>query len=234
MKKISEVTQKELKNRLYSAGASKVGFANLDKFLNVNEQYSSGISILVKLNPQVIAATKEGPTDQYCKEYSRVNSLLNSLSQSACNFLIDLGHFAEAPKATAKTSELENLNVDIPHKTVASLSGMGWIGKNALLITEEFGSAVRLGSVFTNAVFEYDNPIKKVKCGTCTKCRDVCPGGAIAGQNWYCNIDLDLFYSPILCRNTINKFVDKGLQETICGICIANCPYTLRYVNNNK
>ena len=162
MKNISREKQQELKNILISVGASKVGFADMKYIPSIDLQYHSGISILVKLEPEIVLEIKKGPTVQYCEEYSRVNSLLDKLANLACRFLANSGCLAEAPRTTIKTTELDGFNVNIPHKTLATLSGMGWIGKNALLTTEEFGSAVRLTSVFTDAIFGYDNPIKEV------------------------------------------------------------------------
>lgn len=61
-------------------------------------------------------------------------------------------------------------------------AGLGFIGKNGLLITEEFGPLVRLGGVVTNYPLE-DHVAKKVitesKCGSCTVCLDSCPAGAL-------------------------------------------------------
>jgi epoxyqueuosine reductase QueG len=52
--------------------------------------------------------------------------------------------------------------------------------------------------------------------------------------HWYSNIDLDIFYDPDLCRKTIKNFMSKDITKAICGICIANCPYTQKYINKNS
>ena len=64
---------------------------------------------------------------------------------------------------------------------VAQRAGLGFIGKNGLLITEEFGSYVYLGEVITNIPFEPDRPIEN-QCGDCTKCIDLCPTEALLGD----------------------------------------------------
>ena len=234
MKKISKEKQFELKNILISEGASKVGFADLNSIQGLDEKYNSGVSILVKLSPVIISQICRGPTAQYCEEYSRVNSLLNRLADAARDFITDCGFLADASGATIQTAELDGFSINVPHKTIAVLSGMGWIGKSALLVTEEFGSAVRLNSVFTNAIFEYDDSIKKVKCGNCLKCKNLCPAKAILGRNWSNNIDLNTFYKADLCKESIKNYLSKNITEAICGICIANCPYTQRYINKKS
>lgn len=64
---------------------------------------------------------------------------------------------------------------------VAQRAGLGFIGKNGLLITEEFGSYVYLGEVITNIPFTPDTPIAN-QCGSCTKCIDLCPTEALLGD----------------------------------------------------
>lgn len=63
-------------------------------------------------------------------------------------------------------------------RDLAYQAGLGWIGKNATLITREFGSWVFLGGMVTNAELEADRPLKK-DCGNCVRCLQACPGGAL-------------------------------------------------------
>src|SRR5690625_7256854 len=66
---------------------------------------------------------------------------------------------------------------------VAERAGIGFNGKNTLIITPEFGSYVYLGELITNIPFIPDEPLED-SCGDCTICMDACPTGAIvqAGQ----------------------------------------------------
>jgi len=61
---------------------------------------------------------------------------------------------------------------------VAERAGIGWIGKNSLLLTPEFGSYVYLGELITNIEFPPDLPMEN-QCGDCTRCIDACPTQAI-------------------------------------------------------
>lgn len=63
-------------------------------------------------------------------------------------------------------------------KAVAERSGIGWIGKNSLLITPEYGSYVFLGEIITNIKISEDKPIKE-QCGDCIICLELCPNNAI-------------------------------------------------------
>ncbi|WP_110928886.1 tRNA epoxyqueuosine(34) reductase QueG [Bacillus massiliglaciei] len=81
----------------------------------------------------------------------------------------------KAPEALMKsmvdTGELSD-------RAVAERAGIGWSGKNSLIITPEFGSYVYLGDMITNLPFEPDAPIED-QCGSCNKCVDGCPTGAL-------------------------------------------------------
>ena len=235
MKEIKISDQIKLSKKLLDNGAVKVGFADLNLTQNDEIKYPSAISIMVKLDPAVIKMIVNKPTQEYCEEYNSKNNLLDSLVNIACNYLIEVGYFGVTSGVTVKKSELDSYKPILPHKTAAGLSGLGWIGKNALLITEEYGSAVRLATVFTDAVFAYDKPQDSVKCKSCTVCKDACPGKAIMGVNWSPDIEQKKYYNRDMCRKTIESFVSDGIVErAICGICISSCPFTKRYIANSK
>ncbi len=63
-------------------------------------------------------------------------------------------------------------------RALGRLSGIGWIGKNSMLISRKYGSFFFIGTIITDANLVYDQPINEY-CGSCTKCIDACPTGAI-------------------------------------------------------
>ncbi|UOE56532.1 tRNA epoxyqueuosine(34) reductase QueG [Cytobacillus oceanisediminis] len=67
---------------------------------------------------------------------------------------------------------------ELVDRAVAQRAGIGWSGKNCSIITPEFGSYVYLGEMITNLPFEPDKPMED-GCGSCNKCVDVCPTGAL-------------------------------------------------------
>ena len=67
---------------------------------------------------------------------------------------------------------------ELSDRAVAERAGIGWSGKNTNIITPEFGSYVYLGELITNVPFEPDQPMED-QCGTCNKCVEVCPTGAL-------------------------------------------------------
>lgn len=67
---------------------------------------------------------------------------------------------------------------ELSDRAVAERAGIGWSGKNTSIITPEFGSYVYLGDMITNLPFEPDQPMED-QCGTCNKCVEACPTGAL-------------------------------------------------------
>jgi len=90
------------------------------------------------------------------------------------------------------------LRTALPHKTVATNSGLGWIGKSALFVTGQVGSAVRLSSLVTNAPLEYGRSVTESKCVSCMACTRACPAHAISGREWSVEIDRDDFLIHLL------------------------------------
>ena len=70
------------------------------------------------------------------------------------------------------------------HKMAATSAGIGWVGKNGLLISPEHGPRLSLATVLTDAPLAPDAPVEAGRCGECTLCRDHCPSGAITGAEW--------------------------------------------------
>ena len=140
-----------------------------------------GVCIGVALEPRIVAQIGSGPTMAYAAEYDRVNTLLQRLADDGAAFLQDRGFHAVALRATLPKLDPANLATPLPHKTVATLSGMGWIGKCALLVNETYGTAVRYISVLTDAPLPAGTPVTSCRCGSCTACVRWLPGRSTFG-----------------------------------------------------
>jgi epoxyqueuosine reductase QueG len=75
-------------------------------------------------------------------------------------------------------------------------------------------------------------PITESKCGECTICYQVCPAKAITGKNWIQRMTREEIYDAFACKAKAQELSNQiGAKHSICGICIANCPWTLKYIN---
>ena len=226
----------DLKDLLLSHGAAMVGYASLDKVPSaVRDNTPFGISIAVALNPMVIAGIKDGPTKQYSLEYESANNLLYSLGTTAVDFLHENHYKAKLLAPTTEDFDVTTLSTALPHKTVATSAGLGWIGKCALLITRPFGSAVRLTTVLTNAEMTTGNAVHVSRCGICSDCVEVCPVHAPSGKNWKSGMRRDSFFNAHSCYRNAKEMSQKKARttHTICGMCIAVCPWTLKYIKTS-
>lgn len=107
---------------------------------------------------------------------------------------------------------------------VAQRAGLGFIGRNGLLITEEFGSFVYLGEIITNIAFTPDQPIDN-QCGTCTRCIDACPPSALLGDGRL-NGQRCLSYQT-QTKNLMPTEFRPMIRNVIygCDICQIVCPF---------
>jgi epoxyqueuosine reductase len=209
-----------------------VGFADVSCLpAGITAGFTSAVSVAVALKPAVIRDMKNGPTYRYFAEYERVNALLTRLCDHGAEILAAAGYRAEPVKATTEHFDPATLAVRVQHKTIATRAGLGWIGKSALLVTKEYGSAIRLGSVLTDARLAAGAPTDTSHCGNCRECVDRCPARAIVGDNWQPGMPRASIYDAAACRATARRLSDQvGIEPTICGICINACPWTQRYL----
>ncbi|KIL72988.1 tRNA epoxyqueuosine(34) reductase QueG [Bacillus badius] len=127
---------------------------------------------------------------------------------------------AKAPEARFRsmvdTGELSD-------RAVAERAGIGWSGKNTSIITPEFGSYVYLGEMITNLPLEPDKPIEN-RCGTCTKCLDACPTGALV-QGGQLNAKRCIAFLTQTKDFMPAEFRDKlGNRLYGCDTCQTVCP----------
>lgn len=228
------MVQKMLTEYLSCLGVSLIGFADLndvDTTLFNNMKY--GISIAIAINPNILNGLSDGPTEEYYEEFIRLNEKLNTITKLGVKHIISMGYNAIGQTSTYETRNA-NLTTILSHKTVATKAGLGWIGKNALLTTTKYGSAIRLSSIITDMDLETGTPITESKCGCCNKCVEICPGSALTGNNWSLNSKREDLIDAFNCRDAANSNAKKllGIEMPLCGKCMVVCPFTKRYVNS--
>lgn len=119
----------------------------------------------------------------------------------------------------------EELLAPFSFKYAAVNAGLGWIGKNDVLITERYGPRVRLSALLLDGVFSCGEKVTKSKCpNSCRKCVDICPYHALSGKGW----DADILRSDIinyhLCNQKRSLSLERLGRKNACGLCMAVCP----------
>ena len=125
----------------------------------------------------------------------------------------------------AQADEVELL-APFSFKYAATRAGIGWIGKNDVVITERYGPRVRLSAVLINAPQTCGTHITESRCpDDCHKCVDVCPCKALRGVQW----DAGKHRSDIVdyrrCNRMRSAFIPRLGRKSACGLCLAACPY---------
>jgi epoxyqueuosine reductase len=116
------------------------------------------------------------------------------------------------------------------HKTAATCSGLGWIGKNGLIINKWYGSKLSWASVLTDAPLDVDTPILESQCGACELCVKHCPSGAVTGSIWTRRDPMKELVRYAQCRSL--KSERRPFEgKPNCGLCITICPYSRKTKN---
>jgi epoxyqueuosine reductase len=221
---------RDLKQWLVSQGAAVAGVADLtglEGYPTIPETllsgFKRGVSLGIPIPKGALADVHTGPNPLYLHAYETVNSLLDHLAMRTAQLLEAAGGKALAIPAS-RTLDRENNRGNLSHKAVARLAGLGWIGKNILLVNPEYGPRLRFATVLTNLELEADVPLDR-DCGGCTRCTDACPAGAIKGvvAKPY-PATRDVCVDMAACVAKLAEFKAE-LGKDICGVCIRVCPF---------
>ena len=122
---------------------------------------------------------------------------------------------------------------ELPLKSVAVRAGVGWQGKNSLILNEEHGSWLALKCLLIDQEMEPDEPHEN-RCGDCTSCIDACPTGAIKAPGV---IDVNRCIDYLTCKpGTVQPTLREKMANRIvsCDKCQEACPYNKRSKTTKK
>ncbi|MGD1074797.1 MAG: 4Fe-4S double cluster binding domain-containing protein [Thermodesulfovibrionales bacterium] len=201
-----------LKEYLIRKGATLVGVGDVTQALSRE---------LIHLNKGIALALNRGLTRD-------TNELLVGIQKLTEEWLKKRGcrSFSIPPDSDRKKDKLiSRLYPLVSHKTAATCSGLGWIGKNGLIINKFYGSKLSWATVLTNAPLDMDSPITESLCGDCDLCVKHCPSGAVTGKNWSRRNPLQEIVRYDQCRSLKRKRHHFN-EKPNCGLCITICPFS--------
>lgn len=214
----------ELKDKILEWGGSDVGFSRVEDFLpQAHKHLKWAVTVVFRLSDQIINDISEGPTHTYFHHYRHVNALLDQITLRASSLIQEWGHLAMAVPAS-QTVDREGLRGFFQHKTAATRAGLGWIGKNALLITGKYGPRVRLATILTDMPLPEGVPVEESGCGNCKECVLKCPALALRGENWAPGKERSLMVDALACSTYMKEYFGHIGRGSVCGMCIEACP----------
>ena len=220
----------EIKKILTDRGSAFVRFVDVsDLTPQQNKGLNTAILFGLTLSPEFIreVAANENYVRELVQanrqdddEFSRKELEIGKVADELAQFLQMQGYeaWSQSDKNLEENGcyDVKNHSTLLPHKTIAVKAGLGWIGKHDLLITRQWGSALSMCAVLTNAPLQFENaPEMQSRCGNCSICKNACEVGAISGKSWSKGIDRDELLDVQKC--------------TTCLKCLAHCPWTQAY-----
>ena len=216
----------EIENELKNQGAELIRFVNISHLdEKQNRQLPTAIVFALPLTAEYVKTVFNIPdyvqariADNYNfddDEYSQTEHKAGEIADELAKFITGKGYKAVSQSDTGLLADgvfdYETKESVLPHKTVALLGGLGWIGKNDLLITPEYGAAQCLGTVLTDAL--------SPKCGNCITCVNICERKVLKGKVWSRSVSRDEIVNIHGCST--------------CLKCLVHCPRTQTYIKRN-
>lgn len=240
----------EIKKLAYQIGISKIGFTTADDFsylerslrLAVEENRHSGFEhkiIEERIKPKLslssaktiisiaVAYPHKLPIEPQKTGYKRGKITPNSWGRDYHHVLQDkLQQLAQGIELLSKDFEYKGM-VDtgaLVDTAVARRAGIGFIGKNGLVISKEFGSYMYLGELITNLEIEPDQPVD-YDCGDCRRCLDACPTSCLIGDGTMSAKRCLSFQTQV--KGMMDLEFRRKIKTVIygCDICQICCPY---------
>lgn len=181
---------------------------------SIKEQLPFAVSFGLVLTSGVIDTIVDGPHLLYLHHYRQLNYKLDMIGYLLSREIEKKGYRA-LPFAASQLIDWKNQKAHISHKHIGVISGLGWIGRNNLLVHPVFGAHVRYNTVLTDMPLAVDC-ILDMNCGACVECIDKCPAGAIKHEQ--------SGFDHKGCYDMLTHFKNKrNLGHHICGICIRAC-----------
>jgi len=217
-----ENTYARIRDWCIDRGVSLFGVADIrpfrKDFIHLSNQwlnsFDSGISLAIRLSDAVLEEIEDRPTQLYFHHYRQANIFLDRVAFGLVQFIQGLGYHA-IPIPASQIIDWENQRGHLSHKKVAQEAGLGWMGRNNLLVNPIYGARIRLVTILIDLPLKHDHLLEG-GCDECKRCMAVCPAGAIKERQED--------FEHLKCFEQLRLFKKRDqIGQYICGICVKAC-----------
>jgi epoxyqueuosine reductase len=181
---------------------------------NVRDPLPLAVVIALRVSRAVLSTLEDGPNLIYFHHYRQINAQLDRAA-TLISAEIERRGYSALPIAASQIVDWERMTGLVSHKAIARLAGLGWRGRNNLLVTPQLGAQVRLATVLTDFPLAPDRPLE-ADCGSCRRCVAICPAKAIR--------ETPAAFDLPACYDKLNEFrKTRHIQQHICGVCVKAC-----------
>ncbi|MBM3254806.1 MAG: epoxyqueuosine reductase [Candidatus Omnitrophica bacterium] len=210
-----------LKKLSLKLGADLFGAADISGIKNdfllsadILKKIKTVVCLGLGLSRGVLDDLQDEPTRLYFHHYRTVNATLDQAALAVSHYIQKKG-FLSIPIPASQIIDWQSQKAHLSHKKIGYLAGLGWIGRNNLLVNKNLGSQFRLVSILTDMPLKTGRPLQK-DCGECRSCVRICPSAAIK--------DNPAGFDHQACLEKLKEFQKKRLvDQYICGLCVKAC-----------
>lgn len=179
-----------------------------------SRRFDRALSLGLRLADAVLDDLVDRPTPLYFHHYRQANNILDRAAFALAADIQARG-FQALPIAASQIIDWDRQQAHVSHKRIGGLAGLGWIGRNNLLVNPDLGARFRLVTVLTDMPLDAGSPLE-FGCGSCRACLAACPAGAIKAEPGE--------FDHRGCYAKLRDFRRSGLvSQFICGICVKAC-----------
>ncbi|MFH1421363.1 MAG: 4Fe-4S double cluster binding domain-containing protein [Planctomycetota bacterium] len=183
---------------------------------NLISQFKTAVVVGIPVPSASFYEIVDVPTLLYFHHYRQVNYALDRIALKIALLLEGTGFESIAIPASQIVSWQPIPRGHISHKMLGYFAGLGWRGRNNLLVHPQYGSQMRYVSVLTKAEIEREVEPVTFSCGSCDKCISVCPVGAIKENPEE--------FDANACSSKLREFSKLPfIGQQVCGICVKAC-----------
>ena len=220
------MTTNKIKNMIQNLGADVCGIANIERFdktpqgFHPNDILDGTQSVIVFGKPFLKSVFKAKTNIPYTFMRNKLIEEIDAISTALCLELEGMGYDALPIPSSEPYEFWDDVNRHgrgiLSLKHAAQHAGLGFIGRNTLLVNPQFGNRLWLGGVISNIKLSTDLPTNNSCPPNCRICLDACPQSALDGNT----IDQKK------CRSISATVTEGGGWVLSCNICRKECPFS--------